>query len=92
MRRVLGLVLAAQAAGNLGGEAAEHLVVRIDEVPVMAHVLRLGGKGLHRLHFQWTGCRAPRARIALQRGSGTSGGRRSRKAEYCISSRRSSAS
>ncbi len=39
VRRVFGLVLAAQTHGDLGGEAAERLAARIHHVPVAPHGL-----------------------------------------------------
>jgi hypothetical protein len=47
MRRKFGLVLAAQARGDLRGEAAEHLAVGVHQVPSMHDVPRLCCKGLH---------------------------------------------
>src|SRR6185295_14803494 len=40
VRRVYGLVLAAEAHRDLGGEAAERLAARIYHVPVAPHALR----------------------------------------------------
>jgi hypothetical protein len=45
--RVDGLVLAAQAARDLGSQAAEHLVSGIDDKPVVLDFMRLGGKCFH---------------------------------------------
>src|SRR5262245_59243104 len=47
VRRELRLVLAAEPARELDGEAAEHLVGRIDDEPVAADLVRLGGKCFH---------------------------------------------
>jgi hypothetical protein len=43
VRRVLGSMLAAQAHGNLGGEATQHLVLGIDHHPL---VLEAGLRGI----------------------------------------------
>ena len=47
VRREDGLVLAAQTVCDLGSQAAEHLVRRIDDKPVVLDFMRLGGKCLH---------------------------------------------
>ena len=51
MRRVFGLVLAAQAECDFGSKAAEHLVAAIDHVPVALNFERLGREGLHGYHL-----------------------------------------
>ena len=38
---------AAQAAGNLGREAAKHLVSGVYHKPLALHFMRLGGESLH---------------------------------------------
>src|SRR5690349_12246947 len=47
VRRVDRLVLAAKARGDLGREAAEHLVRRVDDEPGTRDVARAGRIGLH---------------------------------------------
>ena len=47
VRRVFRLVLAAQAASDFGGQAAERLVSRIDDIPVACDGLRLSTERLH---------------------------------------------
>src|SRR6188472_2114237 len=47
VRRINGLVLAAQARRDLGGEPAEDLVGAIDDVPAVRDVARPGGEGFH---------------------------------------------
>ena len=51
MRRVFGLVLAAQAECDFGSKAAKHLVAAIDHVPVALYFERLGREGLHCCHL-----------------------------------------
>ena len=51
MRRVFGLVLAAQAQCDFGCKAAEHLIAAIDHVPVALNFQRLGREGLHCSHL-----------------------------------------
>jgi len=53
--RELRLVLAAEPARKLDGEAAEHLVGRVDDEPVAADLVRLGGEGLHVLEGRANG-------------------------------------
>ena len=47
VRGVDRLVLAAEAAGELGAQAAERLAGRVDNVPVTLDGLVLGGESLH---------------------------------------------
>ena len=47
VRGVDGLVLAAQAVGQLGGQAAEGLAGGVDEIPVALDGLGLGDVSLH---------------------------------------------
>ena len=47
VRRVDRLVLAAQTQRDLAREAAQHLVGRVDDVPIPRDVGGLGGEGLH---------------------------------------------
>ena len=49
MRRVFGLVLAAQAHGDLRREATEHFILRVHDVPTVNHVFGFGAKCLHHL-------------------------------------------
>ena len=49
VRRVFRLVLAAQAHGDLRREAAEHLVLGVDDVPAVNHFLCFCGECLHHL-------------------------------------------
>jgi len=58
VRRVGRFVLAAEPAGHLGGEATKHLVLCVDEVPVLLYRRRRGGVGLH-LDIQ-IACAGPR--------------------------------
>src|SRR5690606_28409914 len=55
VRGVDGLVLAAEAAGELGGESSEGLALGIDEVPVPLDGLVLGAESLH--GGSWVPCR-----------------------------------
>src|SRR5581483_1414192 len=48
--RVVGLVLAAQAAGDLGGEAAQDLVRSVNHDPVALDGLAMSEDGLHASH------------------------------------------
>jgi hypothetical protein len=47
MRREFGLMFAAQAAGDLGSDATQHLAGSVDDVPAALHFMRLGGKRFH---------------------------------------------
>ena len=47
VRSKFGLVLAAEAMGNLGGQTAENLIVRIHHEPLVVDMLRSGAKRLH---------------------------------------------
>src|SRR5690606_6696757 len=47
VRRIDGLVLAAEPPSDLRGEPPERLAVGVDDVPVAADALRLGRKCLH---------------------------------------------
>ncbi len=47
VRSKFGLVLAAEAMGNLGGQTAKNLIVRIHHKPLMVDMLRSGAKRLH---------------------------------------------
>ncbi len=49
VRRVVGLVLALEAMRKLRGEATECLARGIDDVPVAAHLTRLGENRVHDL-------------------------------------------
>jgi hypothetical protein len=52
VRRIHGLVLAAQPGRDQRGEPAEHEPVGIDQAPAAADVLGRGGEGLHRIGAQ----------------------------------------
>ena len=47
MRCELGLVLAAEAARNFGGNVAQDQIVGINHEPVVFDILRFGGKSFH---------------------------------------------
>src|SRR5690606_37036630 len=47
VRRVDGLVLAAQAEGDFTGHPSEDLVGRVNHKPLMRHLGRLGAEGFH---------------------------------------------
>src|SRR2546421_6377487 len=47
VRRINGLVLAAQAEGDFTGHPSEDLVGRVNHKPLMRHFGRLGAEGLH---------------------------------------------
>jgi hypothetical protein len=47
VRRISGLVLAAQARSELRCQATEGLVRRVDHVPIAAHRCRIGEDGSH---------------------------------------------
>jgi len=47
VRGEYGLVLAAQAARDLGGQSTEHLVGSINQEPLSRYFMRLGGESLH---------------------------------------------
>ena len=47
VRRVLGLVLAAQRVGDLGREPSERLAGSVDDEPLALAILRCGYVGLH---------------------------------------------
>jgi len=49
VRRVFRPVLAAQAHGDLGRKATEHLVLGVHNIPAVNDVLGFGGKCLHHL-------------------------------------------
>ncbi len=49
VRRVLGLVLPAQAPGDFGREPAERLAAGVDEIPVVTDFFRLGRECFHKL-------------------------------------------
>src|SRR5690606_8711786 len=69
VRGVAGLVLAAQAAGEFGGEASGGLAIGIDEVPVPLDGLVLGAESLHGgVVVTLSGwCRGQEARAELHR-------------------------
>src|SRR5208282_2854981 len=47
MRRIDRLMLAPQAVRDGAGKTSEHLIARVDDVPIALHILRFGGIGLH---------------------------------------------
>ena len=47
VRRVLRLMLAAQARGDLRGEASEDLALRVDDVPAVVDLADFRGVGCH---------------------------------------------
>ena len=55
VRGELGLVLAAQAVGDLGGEAAENLAVRVHQVPLAIYGFRGRSEGFHGLQDSQSG-------------------------------------
>jgi len=49
VRRVNGLVLAAQTESDFAGHSSEHLVGGVDHKPLVLHFGRLGAEGLHEI-------------------------------------------